>query len=396
MRGDLLDLILLGLILLSAVRGYRRGLLVGAGSLIGLIGGALLGTRVAGPIANAFTSGRAAAVLGLAVVVFFAVLLQEVLAHAAATARKAIRFTPLRTLDGIGGAALSVFALLFVAWVIGYAAERSPFTTLARQVQRSRILTAVDAIVPSHLYLDFSTYLRLFEQQGQSIFVGLTPPSAPPVPPPVNGAVPPAVLRAEAPSIVKIVALEPECSQQTEGSGFVYSGDHVLTNAHVVAGSREVHIVADGSGSGLDLPATVVLYDPNVDIAVLEVPGLSRHALAFAGRASTGDSAEAAGYPENGGFTATAARVRGEEPVSGPNIYDNRTVTRHVYVLRAQVRPGNSGGPVLAPDGRVYGVVFATSTTDPQTGYALTAAEVAADANAGATATSAVGTEGCT
>jgi len=143
------------------------------------------------------------------------------------------------------------------------------------------------------------------------------------------------------------------------------------------------------------MPARVVLFDADRDVAVLAVPGLGRPALAFAGVAASNDSAVVAGYPLGGPFTAVAARVRSREQVRGPNIYQDRTVTREVYALRAVVRPGNSGGPLLAPDGSVYGVVFAAAVDDPQTGYALTGAEVAADARTGATATTPVGTRGC-
>ena len=228
------------------------------------------------------------------------------------------------------------------------------------------------------------------------VFAGLNPPLAPPVAAPVNGAVPARVIRADAPSIVKIVAVESQCGQQTEGSGFVYAPGHVLTNAHVVAGARSVSIVSDGTGASVGLGARVVLFDPNTDVAVLDVPGLARTSLAFHPPVAAGAPAEVIGYPENGPFTPAAARVAARQRITGPNIYSDATVTRQVYVLRATVRPGNSGGPLLAPDGRVDGVVFAASTTDPATGYALTAHQVRADARAGASATRPVATQSCT
>lgn len=396
MKGDLLDLILALLAILTAARGYRRGLLVGTASLIGFVGGAFIGTRIANPIATAFTHGRSAALVGLVIVLLCAVLLQELLVFAAAAARSALRLTPLRLVDGLGGAALSVAAMLFVAWLLGVAAEQSPYVGLARQARDSRILTAVDSVLPASLYTTFAAFLRLVESQDlPPVFAGLSPPAAPQVAPPRPGEVPLSVIDADAPSIVKIVALEPECGQQTEGSGFVYAPDHVLTNAHVVAGSHTVHIVGDGTGASLNLTATVVFYDPNRDVAVLYVPGLSRRNLTLGGSASSGTAAEVAGYPENGPFTAVPARVRTKEEVSGPNIYSDATVTRDVYVLYASVHPGNSGGPLIATNGEVYGIVFAASTTDPNTGYALTAGEVAGDAATGARASSPVNTQGC-
>jgi S1-C subfamily serine protease len=394
--GDLLDLALIALAVLVGVRGYRQGLLVGAASLIGFIGGALIGTVIAGPVAGLFPPGTARSLFGLLTVLVVATMLEELFAFVAAKGRDALRIRPLRVADGVLGTVFSVSAMLFVAWLLGLAAINSPFTGLARQVRHSRILTAVDDLVPNSVYLDFSSFLRIVEPRDlPPIFAGLNPPIAPPVAPPVNGAVPARVIRADAPSIVKIVAADPECSQQTEGSGFVYAPGHVLTNAHVVAGARGVRIVSDGTGASVGLAARVVLFDPNTDIAVLDVPGLARTPLAFHGAAAPGDPAEAVGYPENGPFTPTAARVAARQLITGPNIYADATVTRQVYVLRATVRPGNSGGPLLAPDGRVYGVVFAASTIDPATGYALTARQVRTDARAGASATGSVSTHNC-
>lgn len=395
--GDLLDLAVVALAVVAGVRGYRRGLLVGAASLVGFIGGALIGTRIAGPVAGLVASGTAQSLVALLTVLVAAVVLQELLAYVAAIGRDAVRSGPLRVFDSVFGTVLSVAAMLFVAWLLGLAAINSPFTGLARQVRHSRILTAVDDLVPNSVYLAFSSFLRVVETRDlPPVFAGLNPPLAPPVAAPVDGAVPARVIRAAAPSIVKIVAADPECGQQTEGSGFVYAPGHVLTNAHVVAGARSISIVSDGTGASIGLGARAVLFDPNTDIAVLDVPGLARTSLAFHSTVASGAPAEVIGYPENGPFTPTAARVAARQVITGPNIYSDATVTRRIYVLRATVRPGNSGGPLLAPDGRVDGVVFATSTTDPATGYALTAGQVIADARAGASATRPVATQNCT
>lgn len=394
--GDLLDLALIALAVVVGIRGYRQGLLVGAASLAGFIGGALIGTRIAGPIAGLFASGSAQSLVALLTVLIVATLLQELFAYVAAIGRDAVRPGPLRVADSVFGTVLSVAAMLFVAWLLGLAVINSPFTGLARQVRHSRILTTVDDLVPNGVYLAFSSFLRVVETRDlPPVFAGLNPPFAPPVAAPVNGAVPARVIRAAAPSIVKIVATDPECGQQTEGSGFVYAPGHVLTNAHVVAGARSVHIAGDGTGASLGLRARVVLFDPNTDVAVLDVPGLTRTSLAFHSPVASGAPAEVIGYPEDGPFTPTAARIAVQQLITGPNIYSNATVTRQVYVLRAAVRPGNSGGPLLAPNGRVDGVVFAASTTDPATGYALTAHQVRADARAGASAVRPVSTQNC-
>ena len=139
-----------------------------------------------------------------------------------------------------------------------------------------------------------------------------------------------------------------------------------------------------------------MLYDPKGDIAVLYVPGLTARPLRFAGAAGTGTSAVVAGYPLNHSFTTVAARIGGVQKATAPDIYQTAEVTREIYAIRALIQPGNSGGPLIDPyNGKVYGVVFAAAVGLKDVGYALTAAQVASDAQAGASATTPVATQGC-
>jgi S1-C subfamily serine protease len=193
--------------------------------------------------------------------------------------------------------------------------------------------------------------------------------------------------------VVKVRGTAPSCSRVIEGSGFVYAPDHIITNAHVVAGVTQGPEVYAENGSGYQ--ATVVFYDPQVDIAILYVPGLNMTPLDFAGQAQIGADAVVAGYPLDHAFTAVPARVGGIQDATGPDIYQTSQVTRQIYQIKALVQPGNSGGPLIAPNGTVYGVVFAAAVGVPDTGFVLTAAEVSADARAGSDATVPVSTEGC-
>jgi S1-C subfamily serine protease len=130
---------------------------------------------------------------------------------------------------------------------------------------------------------------------------------------------------------------------------------------------------------------------------VLDVPGLTATPLSFSATpAATGDPAVVLGYPEDGPFNVQSARVRSRITVGGNDIYGNSGVNREIYSLRAVVRSGNSGGPLIADDGSVLGIVFATALDSSDTGYAVTAAEVAADARSAATARAAVPTRSCT
>lgn len=194
-------------------------------------------------------------------------------------------------------------------------------------------------------------------------------------------------------SIVKVVGTAPGCGKVLEGSGFVFGKHRVMTNAHVVGGVREPTVQVGGEGRTYD--AKVVIYDWQRDIAVLEVPSLEA-ALQFTnGDANSGNSAIVAGFPENGGYDVRSARIRGRIQANGPDIYHRGTVRRDVYSLYATVRQGNSGGPLLTPQGKVYGVVFAKSLDDSHTGYALTADEVRQDVLKGRTARQQVDSQGC-
>jgi S1-C subfamily serine protease len=154
----------------------------------------------------------------------------------------------------------------------------------------------------------------------------------------------------------------------------VIAPDRVMTNAHVVAGSNSVQVYASGN----PLDATVVSYDPSVDIAIIAVPNLPPPPLAFAEtEAKTGANVVVMGYPGGGNFTATPARIREAIKLSGPDIYrDPAPVTRDVYTIRANVEQGNSGGPLIDLNGHVLGVVFGAAVDDPDTGFVLTADEV--------------------
>lgn len=146
-----------------------------------------------------------------------------------------------------------------------------------------------------------------------------------------------------------------------------------MTNAHVVAGTDEVAVETAAGRLG----ARVVFYDPETDVAILAVPGLNATPLPLRAQdAQAGDDAIALGYPLDGPYTASALRVRERINLRGPDIYDANTVQRDVFTVRGQVRSGNSGGPMVDPQGRVTGVVFGASVEDPDTGFVLTADEV--------------------
>jgi S1-C subfamily serine protease len=395
--GDVLDLILIVLAAAFAVAGYRQGFIIGVLSFVGFIGGVAVGAIFAPRISQALASSLPWQAFVAILVVFGAAVLGMVVASGLGVSiRSRVRGRPATVIDSLGGAAVNVIAVLLVAWLIGSFVAYSPFPEISGQVNNSAVLKAVDKVVPHDaLSLPGFPPLRRLLNSGPytQVFSALGAESALAVPPPDPAVLHSPGLARDRNSIVKIVGVAPSCGKQIEGSGFVISHDHLLTNAHVVAGVTQRLTVYTVAGQAF--PATVVLYDPKIDIAVLEVRGLGATPLQLAGPAAYGASAIVAGYPLNLPFTVDPARLDIAESAIGPNIYQTSQVRRQIYPIRAEVRPGNSGGPLLAPDGKVYGVVFAAAVSLKSTGYALTAKEVAGDAARGANATAPVSTEAC-
>jgi S1-C subfamily serine protease len=392
-----LDLILLVVIAAFATSGYRQGFIVGVLSFFGFVGGALLGAEFGPSISKALVGGQTQqTVIAMVLLVSFAVIGQFVASSIGAAMRSTVTWRSATVLDSVGGAVVSVVSFLLIAWVVGSVLNGSPFPLVDGQVNNSLVLQTVDRFVPSPARTMFSDFRRLLATNStySEVFSKIGAERIFDIPAPDPSVLDSRGYLAARASIVRVRGIAPSCSLSIEGSGFVISPDHVLTNAHVVAGVTQHQTVTTASGQAFN--ATVVLYDPQVDIAVLYVPGLNLPALHFAAQASPSENAVVAGYPlDSPTLQAVPARIGGIQDVQGLNIYQDSTVTRQIYEIRAVVKSGNSGGPLLSPSGTVDGVVFAAAIGVPDTGFALTAAEVSADAGAGASDTSAVSTMGC-
>ncbi|MEU9985575.1 MarP family serine protease [Streptomyces sp. NPDC048045] len=390
---DLLDLVLALVILVYAASGYRRGLVAGCVSLAGFVGGAVVGVWVLPWVTGLAARGSASAT----VLAVLTVLVPGMLGHELA-GRLALRLRreldregrgPLRVADGIGGAAANSVAVLIVAWVAASVLAASSSPTLTTAIRNSTLLGAVQQTMPDTTPVWFSRATSALTEAGfPQVFNPFENESTAQVARPTGDSVTPAATDAARRSTVKIEGAAG--TEGREGSGFVYSPRHVMTNAHVVAGIGHPSVRVGGVGRSYE--ARVVLFDPDRDVAVLYVPGLRAPVLHFDHSAVRGRAAVVAGYPQDGSLDLQAATVANRVRATGQNIYSDHTVTREIYSIRSTVRPGNSGGPLLTTGGRVFGVVFARSTSDAETGYVLTAAEVAGDAGRAATATTPVDT----
>ncbi|WP_344321084.1 MarP family serine protease [Streptomyces macrosporus] len=396
---NVLDVLLLLAAVWFAIIGYRQGFVVGVLSVAGFLGGGLVAVYLLPIVWNEVTGGASPGTLGavaaVVVVIVCASVGQAFTTHLGNRLRRHITWSPARALDATGGALVNVMAMLLVAWLIGSALAGTTLPTLAREVRGSAVLQGVSRVLPNTAGTWFADFTSVLARNGfpQVFSPFANEPITSVAPPDPALADSPAVARAKR-SIVKVMGTAPSCGKALEGTGFVFDDGRVMTNAHVVGGVDEPTVQVGGEGRLHD--ATVVLYDWERDIAVLDVPSLDAPALRFVSDdAETGDDAIVAGFPENGGFDVRSARVRGRIQATGPDIYHRGTVRRDVYSLHAVVRQGNSGGPLLTPDGRVYGVVFAKSLEDDSTGYALTNDEVLQDVRQGRVARGPVDSQGC-
>ena len=370
---NFLDAVIIALAIAAAVRGVATGFLRQVGSIGGFLIGLLIGAVIA-PWVSSFlplSPFRSVGVLML----FFAIALVvsglgEALGGRAAGLMERAR---LGHVDGALGASLGFVGTVIAIWLLAASFNGAGGPALAADIQSSRILQVLDRTLPPAPEVTARLKRIVGASRFPRVFAGLEPTPAPPVTGP-NAAAVNAAVAAARPATVKIEGTG--CGGVVEGSGFVVGPGLVATNAHVVAGIARP-VVIDSAGLHR---ATVVGFDPDLDFAVLRTTGLSAGPLPVDPNLEPrGTIGAALGYPGGGNFTAGAAAILERQTAVGRNIYDAGLVRRDIYVLQAIVRPGNSGGPLVAPDGTVIGVIFATSTTNPNVGYALTSAEIRPD-----------------
>ncbi|CAL9538994.1 MarP family serine protease [Streptomyces sp. enrichment culture] len=396
---NVLDILLLLAAVWFAIVGFRQGFVVGILSVIGFLGGGLVAVYLLPVVWDALTDNAevstTAAVVAVVIVIVCASVGQALTTHLGNKLRRHITWSPARALDATGGALVNVLAMLLVAWLLGTALARTTMPTVGKEVRQSTVLAGVQEVLPAGADTWFESFTSVLAEDGlPQVFNPFTDESSPTVPAPDPALASSQVAVTAKRSIVKVMGTAPDCGKVLEGTGFVFDDRRVMTNAHVVGGVDEPTVQIGGEGPKYD--ATVVLYDWQRDIAVLDVPELDAPALRFADDdASRNDDAIVAGFPENGAYDVRAARVRGRITANGPDIYHRDSVRRDVYSLYATVRQGNSGGPLLTPRGEVYGVVFAKSLDDPETGYALTADEIREDIGKGRTASQQVDSDSC-
>jgi S1-C subfamily serine protease len=387
---DLLDLFLIALILLAAFTGFRRGALLQVLTFGGLLLGLLVGAALAPEFAKLATNPGTQAVVALISFLAIAAVGDALGWMVGSRLYTVARTSRLAGVDAAGGSLVAVVALLLAIWFVGLNLAAGPFPALARQIRGSAVVRGLDKVLPPPPSL-LAQVRRFLNRFGfPDVFIGIPPAPGGPVNGPTQAQANRA-FRDAAPSTVRIEGQA--CGGIQEGSGFVVAPHYVVTNAHVVAGVKRPQVQIQNGGS---LSAAAVLFDPRIDIAVLRVARSPGPVLALVKReVGRGAVGAVVGYPGGGSLTGVAAANRRLLHAVGRDIYGKGNVDRDIYELQAVVRPGNSGGPFVLASGRVAGVVFAASTTDPGIGYAITSTEARADIGRGVGARVPVSTGPC-
>ena len=369
---DTLDVLILVAAVSAAIGGYRLGFVGRVVSWLGLAVGFYVAVRVLPPVVSHMHRSSASTLLVVAVIVLVggAMIGQAVGLLAGAHLHRVLPLGPVRMVDRVVGAAVGaagVFAILWLlipslAQVSGWPAQAVIGSSISRFVSRDL------PPPPSALQL-----LRRLVGNGNPEVFSVLQPNRASGPPPAGISMTEAVAARVQSSTVKVEGQA--CGEIIEGSGFAVGADLIATNAHVVAGEShgETSVLLP---TGKSLAATVVMYDPNRDLALLSVSGLGEAPLPLAGP-KVGQLAAVFGHPEGvDPVRITPARVSTTEYATGPDIYGDHNVKRAILVLASALAHGDSGAALVDTSGQVIGVAFAISADSAGTSYALNTSEL--------------------
>jgi S1-C subfamily serine protease len=387
-----IDVIVLLLLFLGLVAGARAGFLGPVLGLAGAVGGfafaIFLASVLREPLAQVEQPMRAVVtLLGLGALVLAG---EAIGAGIGATMSHNLRRSALRPLDALGGAVVGAAHVVLLVWLLAGVLAAGMAPTVAALARDSVAIQVATERLPPPMTVAGRLLALLDTTDLPPLFGGLEPLPAEPVDLPAD-----AEARALAESALASTAriASTGCGPGISvGSGFFVSATHAVTNAHVVAGSSGTSVTIGGQVH----EAAVVAYDAAADLALLHVPAAQAPALQLApGVPTRGTTGVALGYPGGGDLTVTAAAVTATHDFTGPNIYGEGAHARSVVELRAGIRQGNSGGPLVTAPGTVGGVIFGGSRVSPDVGYAIGADQARASIGPFIGSTTAVDTGAC-
>lgn len=366
-----LDLFIILFLIAAIIRGTEVGFVRQFCSTVGLFAGFFLGAWVNGLIGQAASTPETRALLAFFVVLSFSLMLMGLGEYVGMVIKFRLRDARLTNkADKVLGSLLAAATLLVAVWMAAAIFRNVPDPGWQRQIRNSRVVTLLENNLPSAPAVLTHLGHLIDPNSFPQVFSGLEPAIKTDAPLPDMGELNPVVQQVR-PSVVKI---EGEgCNNIVEGSGFVAGNGMVVTNAHVVAGVRDPFVLDQNGRHG----ARVVLFDPELDIAILRADNLAGAPLRLDNTlAPAGTPAAVLGYPSGSGFTANPGAVLETFQAQGRNIYNQGLTIREVYSVKTNIEHGNSGGPLIDKDGEVIGVIFAKSVNHDGVGYALTAQQV--------------------
>ncbi|MCL4446299.1 MAG: MarP family serine protease [Actinobacteria bacterium] len=386
---NVVDIVILVIVVGSALHGLRLGALAQISTFVGFLAGIALGTFLALLEAPHLSSPEPRIAVVIVLIIFPAMLFAALGRYAGLRSNSVLRRHHLGAIDSALGVTFAVISVLLSVWILAYLVSNTRYTWLSAAVQRSAIVRGLDNVMPAAPSTLTQVQSFLSDEGFPPVFSGLTPLSTSRVATPSSAQAQLIAARASS-STFKITGSA--CGYLLEGTGFVVAPGLLLTNAHVIAGETHTQVW----DAGTPYPATPILFDPNFDVALLRTTApLAAPLQLDSAPVQRGTSAAVVGFPENGGLTTTPAGVAANLTARGPNIYSQGSVVRSIYEIDATVRPGNSGGPLVAQNGQVIGVVFSRSTVDPSVGFALTSPGVLRHVISALSDTSAVRTGQC-
>jgi S1-C subfamily serine protease len=375
---NFIDIFIAAAFLIFGWIGFRRGILRTILSIIGLIVGGAAGA-IATPSIQSLISNNAFGfkpTIGLTSIILGASLGMFLFGVLGSFLRVVLLPLPfMKTIDSLIGFGLAIVAVASISSTLSSAAQVIPNKTVNNLFSQSQLISQIDQYLPER-FKDAAQKIQnvITDSPLPEVFKSLVESRITPTQLETDVAIPEIVTQSVA-STVRIDGIAESCSAAMVGTGFIVSPERVITNAHVVAGVKEPVITLFNSQT--QLGGRVIAIDRKKDIAIIFVPGLTGEKLTFIGPVTPNEIGFVVGYPNGGNLRTMPVSVTSEFESIGTDIDGNGETRRDVIVFGGDVKPGNSGGPLLNDQGQVLGVVFAADAENKNTGYALAPSEVA-------------------
>lgn len=368
--STVLDLLLILMLVVALVNGYRSGLLQSLTGIVGAVVGGIAAFFVV-PLVGGWIPAPEWRTPGTIAVAILLVLIGHSLgASAGGMVGRRKKRSPLGAINRVLGAAFAAVASALVASMVAFSIGALGIPFLSPAIASSTVVSGIDSLTPDPVKALMAQLRSVAVTQGLprivDAFTGPTPDAA-------EADTSSPALAVAAQSVVRITGTAYACGQSQSGSGFVVSAGRVITNAHVVAGVGQPVIETP---AGVALAGEIVYFDPVDDLAVISVPGLDTASLTVGENLAAGSGAVADGYPFGGPYVSDPAQVIALGTISVADIYGQDPTPREVYTLASDVQQGESGGPLLSESGLVVGVIFAKASNTENVGYALALDEI--------------------